>query len=354
MITKLKYFIKDLMGFDKVLESQWRSSFIFRNSEYEWKGSFNNGPRVGILWDIGYEHQNYIQACIDLEINYEVIDIRSSNWLDSINNANLKVFLVWPTIYKPIQKQFWDERLWTLKFHLNKRIFPSLDLMWIYESKRRTLDWLQANRLCFPETNVFFNQKQALGFLKTITYPIVIKTDQGARSSGVYIIRNQLEGKKYVIRAFRQGLRLKNKSKYDRHQGYLIFQEYLKDCQEWRMIRAGDSYFCRYKIKEGDFHSGSGDIVWAQPPDTLLNMTKIISQQFECPSVNVDFFKTIDGRYLINEIHTHWGGKVMHDQNLEGRYMWNNATESWDFEKGDFFKNRCANLKVEWIRDHWL
>lgn len=120
------------------------------------------------------------------------------------------------------------------------------------------------------------------------------------------------------------------------------------------MIRVGYSYFCRYKIKEGDFHSGSGDIIWAQPPNILLNKTKLISQEFECPNINVDFLETNDGRFLINEIHAQWGGKVLHDPNLEGRYMWNNHTQSWDFEKGNFFKNRCANLKVEWIKDHWL
>src|SRR5690606_27605939 len=233
-----------------------------------------------------------------------------------------EVFLFWPTIYKPIQKQFWDERIYAIKYYLNKEVFPSFDVLWLYESKRKSLNWLKSNNYPHPETFVFFDKESALNFINSSKFPIVSKTDQGASASGVYILKNKSQAVSVINKAFGKGLRMKNKGLNDLHQGYIIFQEYLPDCQEWRMIRVGDSYFCRYKIRVGEFHSGSGDIEWAKPPEHLLNSIKEISETLDIPNINIDFFETTDGRFLINEIHALWGGKEIHHPELEGRYLY--------------------------------
>ncbi|HYF67665.1 MAG TPA: hypothetical protein VD884_05995 [Ohtaekwangia sp.] len=355
MINSLKRLIKDTIGHDVFMQKKWLKNNKFHNSEYEFGYTFQvQGKYVGIVLDLAQEHQFYIQACIDLKINYKVIDIRSADWIRKVEESGCSIFLIWPSIYKPIQKQFWDERLWALEQLMDKKVFPSYDLLWLYESKRKTRDWLTIKKLSHPETFVFFSKEDALQFIKTSKFPLVCKTDQGAAASGVYIIRNESQATRLVNKAFTRGLTLKNRSSNDRHQGYIIFQEYLPDCKEWRIIRVGDSYFCRLKLKKGDFHSGSGDIVWAKPPTHLLDMTREISQEFAVPNINVDYFETVDGRFLVNEIHSLWGGKVIHDAELEGRFLWNDATSTWHFEQGDFFRNRCANLRIEWIMQNWL
>ena len=286
--------------------------------------------------------------------NYEVLDPSRTSWIEDIKKSKSRAFLFWPTIYKPIQKQFWDERAYTINILLKKNIFPSLDVLWLYESKRKTLNWLQSRNLPHPETNVFFDKASALSFIEKVQLPVVCKTDQGASASGVFILKTIDQARGIINRAFSRGIMLKNKGFNDRHQGYIIFQEFLPECEEWRIIRVGDSYFCRFKIRVGEFHSGSGDIEWARPPQTLLDQTRLISEEMDVPNINIDFFKTTDGRFLINEIHALWGGKEIHHDELEGRYLYNSAERTWDFEKGDFFHNRCANLRIEWIRENWL
>lgn len=355
MFNEIKRKIKKYLPYDTYMSNKWKKDNPFVDGEFEWgKEFFSDKPFVGILYDIAHEHQYYLNACHDLQINYKVIDIRSSDWINEIVNSECEVFLVWPTIYKPIQKQFWDERLQILTKELKKKIFPTFDLLWLYESKRRTRDWLLVNKLPHPKTDVFFTKEDALAFVSISNFPIVCKTDQGASSSGVFIIKNLSQAKSIVSKAFRRGVLLKNRGINDRHQGYIIFQEYLQDAKEWRMIRVGESYFCRIKGKKGNFHSGSGDIVWGFPPTELLDKTKEVSEMFDVPNINIDYFETMNGKYLINEIHALWGGKVIKDYDLEGRYIWNDDKKKWDFEKGDFFKNRTANLRLEWIKEKWL
>lgn len=356
MIAYIKKEIKKLFPYDRLMERKWLNSNPYHGTDAEWSKEFiKANPVIGILYDVAQEHQYYMNACHNLKINYVVIDIRSTDWLLKIEQSGCETMLVWPTIYKPIQKQFWDERLQILSTHLNKRIFPTYDLLWLYESKRKTRDWLLANRLPHPKTDIFFDKSEAENFLQSAKFPIICKTDQGAASSGVYILRSRQQALQTLSKAFKKGLSLKNRGIYDRHQGYIIFQEYLPNCKEWRIIRVGDSYFCRYKMKKGDFHSGSGDIVWAKPPEYLLNLTREISNKFDVPNINVDYFETEEGSYLINEIHALWGGKVLKDEQLEGRYLYNEQTQGWDFEHGDFFKNRCADLRLEWlIKNKWV
>lgn len=355
MIKKIRRTIKLLLGYDKIQQKIWDKRNPYLNTEYANGFIFNeNAPVIGLVSDIAQEYAIYIKVCIEMQQNYEVVDPTAVDWIERFQQSRAQAFLFWPTIYKPIQKQFWDERIYTISVHLKKKIFPSFDVLWLYESKRKTLNWLESRKLPHPDTKVFFHKQQALDFLKSSSLPIVIKTDQGASASGVYIVKSLSEGVGFINKAFRRGLMLKNKGYNDRHQGYIIFQEFLPDCEEWRIVRVGKSYFCRFKIRVGEFHSGSGDIEWAKPPRTLLDQTRLISEEFDVPNINVDFFKTTDGRFLINEIHALWGGKDIRHEELEGRYLYDEIRDEWIFEKGDFFRNRCANLRIEWIQENWL
>lgn len=355
MMNKIRRYVKILVGYDRIEKKNWEKRNPYLNTEYANGYIFNeNEPVITIFSEIAQEHANYIKACIEMQQNYEVLNPAEPNWISKVRNSASPAFLIWPTIYKPILKQFWDERIYTLKFQLKKNIFPSFDVLWLYESKRKTLNWLEVNDLPHPKTMVFFTKNEAIDFINTITFPIVSKTDQGASASGVYILKTMSQAKAKINKAFKKGITLKNKGLNDRHQGYIIFQEFLPDCNEWRIIRVGDSYFCRFKIRVGEFHSGSGDIEWAKPPQVLLDMTREISEKFEIPNINIDYFETTDGRFLINEVHALWGGKVIHDPELEGRYLYDKEKNEWTFEKGDFFKNRCANLRIEWVRNNWL
>ena len=344
-----KNLIRNFVPIDDLNREMWSKFNPYIGSAQEWGNNTGSKFTLGILVDIRHEHHNYIGACLELGVTYKVIDIWKNDWITDVQNAKCDAYLVWPNIQSAIIKQFWDERLYTMVNDLGCKIYPSFNELWLYESKRRSRDFMIAHNLPHPKTSVFFSKKEAMAFAKTTELPVVFKTDQGASAKGVVIVRDRETAISLVKTCFAEGFSLKRADKNDKHRGYVFFQEYLPDAEEWRMIRVHNSYFCRYKIKVGDFHSGSGDIVWATPPEELLYDLKRITDEFGFNSMNIDYFKTKDGRYLINELHTVFGGKVLPNNELCGRYLFNEATQKFDFERGEFFQFRCGVRRVEQV-----
>jgi glutathione synthase/RimK-type ligase-like ATP-grasp enzyme len=233
---------------------------------------------------------------------------------------------------------------------LGCKVYPSEKEVWLYESKRRTRDWLEANGLPYPQTWVFFEEDEALSFLADAPIPIVFKADRSASSHGVVICRHRGVAMKLVSRCFGRGFVPERGDRDDPQRGVVVFQEFLPGVKEWRMVRIGDSLICREKGRLGDFHSGSGLVAWARPTPALLNLAWGVTECGQFRSMDVDVFETYDGRLLVNELHAVFG--AIEESNLErgAEYMgrWLPASNGeWRFEPGYFYHHACANLRVE-------
>ncbi len=104
-------------------------------------------------------------------------------------------------------------------------------------------------------------------------------------------------------------------------------------------------------MKEGDFHSGSGKVLWEEPPARLLDFLRQASDTGGFTSMNIDIFETAEGRYLVNELQAVFGASHSKDQlrvnGRPGRFIFEKDTHRWVFEEGDFARNACTNLRVE-------
>ncbi len=145
----------------------------------------------------------------------------------------------------------------------------------------------------------------------------------------------------------------------ERHWGYAIFQEYHHDVNEWRMVRVGHSFFGYRKERVGEFHSGSHAWSWLDPPRPLLNLLREVTERGGYTSMDVDIFETTDGRLLVNELQTVFGASTPVDQlrvdGKPGRYVFDAeakpGVDPWRFEEGDFSRNACCNLRVQYVID---
>lgn len=342
---RIRYTIKVILGFERVQRARYRKRSRFHGTKDEFNATFDGIEKVAILFDRYQEHIYYLEACHEMGISYEVINPELPGWLNVLNNASCSHVFFWPSIDSSISKLLCDERASLIADSGRFFIHPSLNELWLYESKRRTAAWLEQHHYPCVRTWCFTDEEAALKFIADIKFPLVCKTDQGASSAGVWILRNIKEALKSIKLAFGKGLALKWRDPNVRHQGYVILQEYIPEFDELRIIRVGQSLFCRQKIKEGDFHSGSGKIIWAKPPRDLLNWFYSFTERHNMDSVCVDFFLLPTGGFLINEIHALWGGADVHDSQLEGRY-YRDKDGVWFFEPGDWFRNRCANLRI--------
>ena len=307
--------------------------------------------RLGIIREFTRIHSTYIGACRELGVPYRVIDISGPDWIERIEQSGCDAFLVRPSGQITIWKQMYDERLRIIVQDLGKIIFPSYDEIWFYESKRRMHYWLAANDIPHPKTWVFYDRCQALGFAEQAALPIVFKADFGSGSMGVRIIRDQGRLRRLINACFRTGFRKTGADPRDRQWGSVLFQEYLPDVTEWRMIRVGDSYFGYQKARKGDFHSGSHAFRYGRPQLELLRLARHVTDQGRFRSMALDCFVTPDGRCLVNEMQTTFGlhvadGLPMVD-GKPGRLLYDPGADDWRFEEGSFCRNKLCNLRVE-------
>lgn len=325
----------------------WRRENQFAGTDYEWEWS--NGEcagTMGILADPMNEHRHFIQACLDLSVSYRVIDFCADDWQKNVSERPLVGCVAWPYAYDRVGRSVFEERMLILSDVMGMQVIPTRDEMWLYESKRRAREWLHAHNLPRSRTWVFCTEEESLSFLERCEYPVVFKTDLGASAHGVTLCRTRKGAVRLAKRCFGDGFRIPRYDPRDRQWGFVIFQEYIDVENEWRIIRVGDSFFCRLKGRNGEFFSGSGTIDWARPPIVLLDAVRIVTETMGFRSMCVDLFESVDRSFVINELHAVFGGRQLPPSPLAGRYLFDEPAGRWTFQHGDYFRNRCANLRV--------
>lgn len=329
------------------------------------------------------DHNLWIKACEQFKdrIEYRIVNLTLNNWLKEIQKAPFDILLAKPGGLTTPYKQLYDERVFILDNVLAYKIFPSPLEIYIYENKRFLSFWLKANNIPHPHTDVFYNFTEVRNYIRSAVYPFVAKTNIGASGSGVKIIKTVSEAIYYVEKTFRgkgspqrtgpnrgkgsfikrgfyyiihpsdilKKLNIyKTKSK-NRQKRFVILQEYIPHEFEWRVVRIGESFFAHKKLKIGERSSGSLLKNYDNPPLDVLNFVKEITDKHGLYSQAIDIFESTRG-YLVNEIQCIFGQSDPYQMLIDGepgRYTFVN--DKWVFESGDFAKNACYNLRIEYI-----
>jgi len=326
------------------------------------------------------EVDRWIAACHKMndKVDFQVVNITRNNWLEETVMSKPQILLTKPGGLTAPFKQLYDERLTILVKDLGYLCFPSLDEVLIYENKRYFSYWLKANKIPHPKTDVFYFKEEAIDFLTRAVFPIVGKTNIGASGSGVRVLHNRKEAVVYIHNTFsfkgaakrsgpnlkkgglfRRGVRyLINPSKIagklkvyksrsaDVQNSFVVLQEYIQHEFEWRVVRIGESFFAHKKLKMGEKTSGSLLKNYDNPPLSILDFVKEITDRFGFVSQAVDIFETEQG-YLVNEMQCIFGQSDPYQMLVDGvpgRYTHQN--NNWVFEAGDFNTNESYDLRL--------
>lgn len=328
-----------------------------------------------------FDHLKWIDACEDYQkkINYKVFDLTVETWLEDITEYSPNLLLLKPSGKTSLFRSLYQERLEILVNSLNYKSYPSLDEVRIYESKRYFAYWAKAYQLPHPKTWVYYHRNEALKAIESMKIPLVGKMNIGASGKGVKILHSKHQIRKYIKRAFSDGLvsstgpklrqgkliqrawqkfthpkELINKLKTykdiarDPQKGFIILQEFIKHDYEWRAVRIGDSYFAHKKIVIDKKASGSLEKEYVIPPIELLNFVRSLTDMFRFRSIALDVFEPSKGKYLINEAQCIFGQsdpyQMLVDEN-PGRYLFKDG--QWIFEKGNFNSNASYDLRLK-------
>lgn len=338
--------VQKSMGWDKwfKISMQHGNPYVGTSDEYAYTGTTD--VTLAITFDFAHEHYNYMAACHDLNVSYKVIDFSREDWIERVEANDCAGILYYPMVSCSLWKHLSDDRIKLLTEEMGLQVYPDSRALWLYERKFRTRDWMRLHGIRHPQSWIFYDRSQALSFLRNTRYPVVLKTDLGAGAKSVRVLHSYSRARRIVNLIFDKGWRIDALGIPERQWGAVMFQKYIEDAKEWRIVRIGNSYFCRLKLRKGDYHSGSGRIEWAEPPRALLDSTRKITDAAEFRSMNVDFFEDRQGRFYVNELHAYTGGKILKDNRLCGRWLYESSTDEWKFDRGDWFRNRGANLRV--------
>lgn len=306
------------------------------------------GMRMGIIRNAAHYHSFFVRACMEIGVPFRVIDLYGADWLNNVARADCRILLVWPDGFMDTWNSMIKDRVKMLESVLGYPTVPSSDELWMYEDKRRTAYWLEAHQIPHPRTWIFYDRDEAMGFADRCDLPIVFKTSFGAAASGVRILSSRRQIRRLIATAFSRGIAPGGTDWRDRTWGNIIFQEYLADVKEWRMVRIGDAFFGHPKGRVGQYHSGSGSVLWDVPGKKHLDLLKTITDLGGFRSMNVDVFETPDGRLFVNELQAVFGASYSVDQlrvnGQPGRFLFDRG--EWRFDPGEFARNACANARV--------
>ncbi|WP_152646875.1 ATP-grasp domain-containing protein [Acinetobacter radioresistens] len=249
--------------------------------------------------------------------------------------------LIYTSSENPEVRQFIKNKLYYIKDKCV--LIPSYDLLMAHEDKGfQEVMKKEKNfgNLIGSYTFDIDNQK--------FNYPKVLKTAQGAGSSGVFLIKDSVDLKTIKNKFFepslkRKIIKLQRKFKLspEEYQIYsykykkfnlFVEQEFLSNLAcDYKVLIFGDRYFVlKRNVRKNDFRaSGSGKFEFIDPPLEVLDFAKAISNILKNPYLSLDIAQSDKGCHLIEFQATNFGPYTL----LNAPFRFVNNENMWHKEE---------------------
>lgn len=322
--------------------------------------------------------RKWIEYCEESNIDYKLIDVYKNDVIKQLKDCEA---FMWHYDHLSKKDHQVAKRLLTAVEHAGKVCFPSIYENWHYDDKVAQKYLLEAIGAPLIPSYVFFEEKQALEWANTTSWPKVFKLTGGAGSSNVKLINSKKEAQKVIRKSFRSGYIIfdqrkyfleESLSKYRKNKSllslfknfyhllkpinkelvdhiekdYVYFQEFMpSNNYDSRIIVINQNKVFGYKRfnREKDFRaSGSGSFEQLKPENVDERILKIaleISQKLKMNSIAYDFIYDKNNQPIIIEITFAYGTKGANnspgywDENL----MWHEGMldkfQYWMIEK---------------------
>lgn len=151
--------------------------------------------------------------------------------------------------------------------------------------------------LPMPVTNVFSNGADIVSVTRGLSYPFVVKPDNGQGGYGVEMVRNEAE-----LVAYMSQMRVDDLS---------LAQEFIATSsgKSYRITTLNGKFLfgvLLHATKDGEFRSNGhlgGTFVEWQPDELAIQLAEKAASLFNLPLLGMDLFKTENG-YCVNEINS--------------------------------------------------
>lgn len=272
-----------------------------------------------------------------LDSNVEVITF------EDLENTvfNKKDILIYTSSENPNIRQYIKNNLYFIKDEC--QLVPSYELLMAHEDKGFQEIFKKRKNIGDLQGNYIFDLEDA-----KLKLPKVLKTSEGAGSSGVFLVKDKKDIIKIKKEFFTQDLKRKlvkvqrklrlNKDQYSiynyKYKKFNLFieQEFIADLQhDFKVLIFGDKYFVlKRSVRKNDFRaSGSGNFKFIEPPKEVLDYAKEITSALDSPYLSLDIAQSEKGCHLIEFQATNFGPYTL----LNAPHYYVFHSDKWNQEK---------------------
>jgi glutathione synthase/RimK-type ligase-like ATP-grasp enzyme len=256
---------------------------------------------------------------------HEVVSVssREPGLLDALRTCD--GFLWWfPPVAGPRERG--KQLAFTLAQTMPKLVvFPDWKSAWHFDDKIAQSTLLEAAGLPMPRTHVFWRLEDALAFLDTATFPLVLKLASGFRSTNVTLLRSRGEAERWVRRIFTRGVSdlssplrvwkrrfFRQVSKEPLEKGRVLLQDFVPDnAFDTRVTVIGHRVFAfRRSNRPNDFRASGSGVLLTNPDEIerdALHLAVRAARTLEMPSLAIDVLRR-DGQPVLTEISYYYEG----------------------------------------------
>ena len=249
----------------------------------------------------------YKQRFLENKISAEIIDLRSSDWFESVVACKPEAFL-WRVWHRPNDLEDSLSKIGILEQFEEMLTFPSAISLWSYNNKIRQHYLLKSFNVPTPRAVVTRNKAEAEYFLNQFEYPVVLKASEGACGQNVELIMSREDGKQLLEQIFSSvGYMCGNPPSLI--HGIIYLQEFLTDSKDIRLITIGDTVaatFCRKSSNWRHNVSLGAQIEAISPPQFAIDIAHKISTELSLPWCAFDFLLK-EGSIFLLEFSVQFG-----------------------------------------------
>lgn len=340
--------------------------------------------KVGIHHRIGSFSDRWVEYLKMSNIPFHIYNAFDNDIIFKLKEDNITHFM-WHFNQNFSEDMLHARTLLRSLSQINIRTFPDENSYWHFDDKIAQKYLLESIDAPFVKTNVFYTKKDAINFTNRCKFPIVFKLRGGAGSINVRLVRNKLQARRLINKAFCTGFQSLNRNAvffdtierfarqrnfhnflrilkwgwkgifvdkqfrlFSKQKGYIYFQEYIPDLKyDIRLIIIGEKcfYLKRY-TRNNDFRASGSGILSFLPEDNfnkiVVQIAFDIAKKIKMQCVAFDFVFDEKNNPLIVEIsygfqpYVYDQCKGYYDQNL----IWMETDVNLEFEIIKTFLNK--------------
>lgn len=294
----------------------------------------------------------WLEHCASLGIDYRVVDCFATDVINQIRDVD---GLVWHFHHDSMAALVFARNITTAAESMGKYVFPSVATCWHFDDKIAQKYLLEAVGAPLAPTHVFYDQNEALRWLRGARFPLVRKLRRGAGSYNVGLVHDFEEASHFCLLMFGRGVspapamfadtrrRLRQmflgprqflsramsipgyfkrtivgRSDLDLERGYVLFQDFFPDNPfDIRITVIGDrAWGFTRNVRPGDFRaSGSGQIVYDMEriPIECVRIAFEVAGKLRSQSTAFDFVLDEEGSPKIVEISYAYQMQAVYD-----------------------------------------